>query len=268
MFARWLKLGIVVVAGTALSVAGTLAQGQGKKSKVTLEYEPGEAIIRCEGPAGTFTDALCGDGSASYVDESLGGGDTGVRVGLRESDNNFRLHFFLDGGATRFATVFFPQPELPLEDFECPDADCLAAIGGGRASGLYIVQQNQRSGAYVSVTLWDNGNIIDNGLGSIPVGESADGDGHVVLTDPGDRGYSWGLWWTERNYPGTTPVTVTRTAQCAWTIVADDNAIAGLRLYNTGLKGKNRNPYEGRFNMPFQIDFTSPGCGLPDPTQP
>jgi hypothetical protein len=87
----------------------------------------------------------------------------------------------------------------------------------------------------------------------------------VALTDPHERGYRWGLWWTERNYPGTTPVTVTRTAMCTWTIEADCAAVAGLRLYNTGLKGKNRNPYEGRFSMPFQIEFTSPGCGVSDP---
>ncbi len=267
MMARWFTFAAAVLAGAALTAAGPLAEGQGKKPKVTLEEKPGVATIRCAGPASSSTDGLCGDGFDTYVDESLGG-DMGVRVGLRDSDNNFRLHFYPGGGATRFATVFFPQPELPLADFEC-DGDCLAASGGGRASGLYDVRQTLDGGAYLSVILWygSSSNIIANGFGSIPVGGSADGDGHVAFPDPYERGYSWGLWWTDRNYPGATPVTVTRTDQCTWTIEAAGDAVAGLRLYQTGLKGKNRIPYEGRFNMPFRVDFTSPGCGLPDPGQ-
>jgi hypothetical protein len=97
---------VVVVAAAAVTMAGPLAQGQGKgkKDQPQLQYEPGEAIIRCVGPASASTDGLCSDGLGSYVDESLDGGHMGVRVGLRESDNNFFLQFYPGGGATRNAT--------------------------------------------------------------------------------------------------------------------------------------------------------------------
>ena len=263
MSARWVKVGMVLAVSTALSAAVPLAQGQGKGKKPSPEPVseiPGEAILGCAGPVGPSTDGLCGDGSASYVDDRLPGGDMGVTVDLGPQNNNLRIRFYLGGGSDRFMTLFFPAPE-PLESWECSDGDCLSGLDGARIAGRVDLKEMFGEGGTIGVIPKDaNGDTLEGGFMSIPPGEEADANFNVGLADPYGRDYRWGLFWAPQNYSQTTPVQVSRSLDgCSWTVDATSGDVAGLRIHGaTGKKKMDR--WEGRFSMPFTLDFIAQGC--------
>jgi len=62
---------------------------------------------------------------------------------------------------------------------------------------------------------------------ALPVGESSTGFVKLEFTDPGS-GQKWEVRYNSAQYPGTTPVTITRTAADTWEIEASSAHIARL----------------------------------------
>ena len=82
------------------------------------------------------------------------------------------------------------------------------------------------------------------------------------------------LHWNNVIYPGSGMVNVTRTGSCTWPVWSDGSSdeLAGLLLHDFGTtsRGKKRDEgnYEGRFAIPFQIDFTADPNSMPGGCQP
>ncbi len=259
MFAQRFSLALLVSICCTLVVATPVAQ---KGKPPALLDIPGQADLRCAGPAGATTDGVCGDGDSLYVDTGLAGGDAGVQVSLREGDHQFRLRFDPLGAPNRFLTVFIPERLLPITSFECT-GNCLAANTGNPISNAtVIVEPLDGQDARIQTTMRNSqGNTIAGGPRTLAVSESALIDVLIGFQDPHGRGYRWALYWSPANYPGSQPATITRTGTCTWALEATDE-IVGLRLFNTG-NGKNSTRSEGRFTMPFRLTFTADGAAMP-----
>jgi hypothetical protein len=248
------RLMVLGLTGIVLASAGPSAQ---KGKKPTLLDIPGQTVLRCAGPADAFTDSVCGDGNALYVDHALAGGDLGVLTSLREGDNQLRLRFDPLGGPARTLTVFKPNRLLPLLSHECT-SNCLTAAEGSVVVGVIDGTNDARIQTTMRATA---GNPT-----SLGIGEAAPIDILIGFEDPGGGGYRWGLYWSPDNYPGSTPATITRTGSCTWDVEAGVSDVAGLRLFGTGINtgsGRTRGHYEGRFNMPFKLTFTADPATLP-----
>jgi hypothetical protein len=253
----------LTLVGIGLALTAAAGPSAQKSKPPALPDIPGQAVLRCSGPATEFTDGVCGDGSSLYVDHSLVGGDPGVLVSLRGDDNQLRLRFDPPGTPARSLTAFIPERLLPLQSFECT-VNCLAADDGNPISNTtVIVEVRDGQDARIQTTMRDErGRTVSGGPATLGVGESAPIDVLIGFEDPNGNGYRWGLYWSPVNYPGSDPATVTRTAACTWDVEALASDVVGLRLFNTGT-GKNSTRSEGRFNMPFKLTFTANSASMP-----
>lgn len=257
---RRAQLAFVLTTTFALAFAGPAAQIKGKP----LPEIPGTAEIRCD-----TADALCHDGDL-YVDDSLLTSPEGVRAALQATDREFRLSILNEVfPPQRSLTIRFPLSGVsPSLSFECTGSACIADDVEsllGRTITTTVIPGNQNAGG--ATNLVDaSGNEISGGLTGLDPLESVQSRFLIGFPDPDGRAYRWALYWNPSLYGGTSHVSVTRTSLCAWTVEADENAVAGLILFSTG-RGKASSSYEGRFTMPFSIAFTttdaSLGCSVP-----
>jgi len=103
-----------------------------------------------------------------------------------------------------------------------------------------------------------NGNGLANGLYSIAIGGTMAGEfkWNFYDTPNSTDTYLWTIRFNPWRYPGTSPVSITRTGQSAWTIEAPLDAI-GLLQART-MSGKEVVYAEGLYTMPFQVTVTVP----------
>ena len=258
MFAQRFSLALLVSICCTLVVATPVAQ---KGKPPALLDIPGQADLRCAGPAGATTDGVCGDGDSLYVDTGLAGGDAGVQVSLREGDHQFRLRFDPLGAPNRFLTVFIPERLLPITSFECT-GNCLAANTGNPISNAtVIVEPLDGQDARIQTTMRNSqGNTIAGGPRTLAVSESALIDVLIGFQDPHGRaiaGRSIGARQTirdpsRRRLPEPAPAPGrsrrrTRSSDCACSIPATARTARVLKAGSPCRSGSHSPP-------------TAPGC--------
>jgi hypothetical protein len=103
-----------------------------------------------------------------------------------------------------------------------------------------------------------NGNALANGLYSIAIGGTMAGEFKWNFYDTPNSAdtYLWTIRFNPWRYPGTSPVSITRTGQSAWTIEAALDAIGQLQATTTS--GKQTIYAEGFYKMPFQVTVSVP----------
>ena len=100
------------------------------------------------------------------------------------------------------------------------------------------------------------GTDLPNGFESIAVGQSVRARMYLNFDDPAGRAILWTIRFDPRFYPGSTHLTVTRTAVTQWIISATESDIAQLVSVNTS-SGKSVTLNEGYYTMPFSITVTT-----------
>ena len=254
MYFRRVSLPMLIATGLLMSTAGSIAQ-KGKPAPPRADIR-GESLVRC---SDVPYDVLCGDAGNLYVD-AVDGVQSEITA-LSGGAEQFRLRLRADSGTQRHFTIRFPGGPLTAASFECMnDATygCFAAIPSDGIVQASPIQDVEHAGMATAGTPGLLTGLAEGGMTETTF--------IIGFPDP-DRstGYRWALYWNPSLYPGTDLATVTRSGACEWTISADENAVAGLILFNVPKTKKGGNKtlesYEGRFPMSFEIKFTAnPGA--------
>lgn len=96
---------------------------------------------------------------------------------------------------------------------------------------------------------------LPNGFADIPVGGASKARFKFDFADPAGRAFNWTVRFNSEFYPGSTDLTVTRTALDTWIVEATTSDVAELVAINTG-RGKTIMTHEGFYTMPFRITVT------------
>jgi len=228
--------------------AATLAAQKGGKKPPPPEpaVVPGTVVIRCASEGDASADVICADGSDTYVDSTLPGGDPGVTVQMG-SGGNFIWRTSDVAGLTRAHVVRIPG--RAQWEFEDCNPQCVANIPEG---GLIVYTDpslQAPENAYVEAR-------TDAGLVTMLDGQTVAARMLMGFPDPQpESNVRWSLYWNPEYYAGTNYGVVTRSG-CTWTMRADESALAGLWLFRVG-KGKYANAQEGRFTASLEVVFTA-----------
>ena len=99
-------------------------------------------------------------------------------------------------------------------------------------------------------------NELPQGLLDIPVNVSMKARFKINFPDPYGRAILWTVRFNPTAYPGSTYVTVLRTAANAWKVTTTATAVA--KLVSRASKGNQPTIDEGSFAMPFEFAVTQP----------
>jgi len=240
-----LNLAIILVAGASMT---TLAQKKPAGGGNTLY--PVTAEFRCPADPATCPslspDKIQGDGLGTYRGTTPTGSAT-TQEGLAENMGGYFTEanlflFVLKSGLGRSLSFNFDGGTAPCtagakcrKDFSYAVSD--VSLPGGRT---YPVDAAGRD--------------LPNGFMGIAVGQTVNARIYINFADPQGDPILWTVRFDPGLYPGSTYLTVTRTAENVWIIEANATHIAGLVSANTS--GKIVKVNEGYFSMPFRITVT------------
>jgi hypothetical protein len=240
----------LILAATAAHV--DFSAQASKLTSATLTFRCTGAAVSATNPPNPCTDgdAIVGDSLGPYV-----GGPTGGRTIAQGAyiDSSGELYFVIQQASGR--AVFF--------DF----SNMLAAGGSPNLrtfSSIWSVHMG--AGGMLCGPVDANGNTLS--LYNMPLNQAFSGQCRWNFYDTEDTTdtYLWTVRFDPTNYPGTSPVRITRTTpvsgtQYAWTIQANaasptTGAVAELLASTTS--GKYVTYGEGFYQMPFGLSLTQP----------
>ena len=229
----------VSVACLLLNIGSVAPSAQANKLiPATLTFRCTGASLTC--PSMDNPDRIQGDGNGTYV------GQTPSKTTPQQGayiDSFDELYFGLPPTIGRSAFFDFSNVTQPPSD--------------GRRSFIALwssrLQPPSLAGPRDA-----NGNRLANGLYSIAVGGTMVGAFKWDFYDTPNSTdtYLWTIRFNPWDYPGTSPVSITRTGQSAWTIEAALDAVGELQATTTS--GKQVVYPEGFYKMPFQVTVTVP----------
>ena len=211
---------------------------------------PVTADFRCPLGADCFTpNQIEGDTLGPYRGTTPAGSATtqegqAANIGGYLTEGNLFL-FALKSGLGRTISLAFTRPN--------GTAPCVAA-GNCRKNFTTAVSDESVPGSR-TYPVDAVGTDLPNGFASIPVGQSTRARMFLNFADPSGREILWTVRFDPGLYPGSTHLTVTRTAANQWIIEAVDSDIAELVSASTA-KGKAALVNEGYYTMPFRITVT------------
>ena len=149
--------------------------------------------------------------------------------------------------------MYVNAPRSFFLDFTRPDgpAPCTSTSSGCRISFTTVTTPSPIPGTEV-IAVDANDNMLPNGFFSIAVGSSTPGRMKINFPDPSGRSFLWTVRFNPVAYPGSSYVTITRTATNSWTVEASGTDVA--RLVSTTTSGKAITTDEGLYYMPFQMN--------------
>ena len=153
--------------------------------------------------------------------------------------------FVLKPGLGRFVSFDFSRPT---------GAPPCAARGTCRKDFTTAMTDDSRPGGR-TYPVDAAGTDLPNGFMSVPVGGSARARFYINFADPSGRSLRWTVRFDPALYPGSTFLTVTRSAENVWTVEASPDAVAQL-VSETISTGKTVRTNEGYYNVPFRITIT------------
>ncbi|MDQ3069007.1 MAG: hypothetical protein M3R55_04685 [Acidobacteriota bacterium] len=203
---------------------------------------PVSAAFRCpladDCPSSTRIDRISGDMQGPYLGNAQ-------RVDGAYLNENTKLYFHLSPAYGR--TV-----ELDFQD----QADTAPCLNQGTCRKTFVVvRPNTSDPASITNPLDASGEPLPNGFADIAVGQSARARFMFNFPDPMGRPLLWTVRFNAEFYPGSSDVTVSRTAENTWVIEASGDDVAELVAVPTG-KGKMIMTHEGFYTMPFRITVT------------
>lgn len=217
---------------------------------------PVTATLRCaasgylnpytECPSSQSPDRIQGDAAGPYVGDPA----TGLGAFLAtviNSPNNLRLNLSNNKGQTLGLAI-----TIDLRSSSGTPA-CAAKKNCRRVAPYYfeIVTTDQSPFGDVVDVVDSAGTPLPNGLLSIPIDASANANMKVNFPDPFGRDLTWTLRFNPGSYPGSSYVTVTRTAANTWFVTASATSLGKLVVSPSG--GVQGQTDEGLFSMPFQM---------------
>ena len=219
----------------AVMVAGATMAAGGPKftlSPVTADFRC-PLSLDCVAP-----DRIQGDTSGSYR-----GAPAAPEQGpYFNSESNF--YFPLQPGRGRFISI----------DFSAPVAAPPCAADGSCRKIFTTVFTDSSLPASITNPLDAAGTSLPNGFLSIAVGQSARSRYKLNFADPNGRALLWTVRFNSEMFPGSTELTVTRTAINTWVIEATDSDVA--ELVSSTTSGKPVTVHEGYYTMPFRVTVT------------
>ncbi len=247
-----MRHGLMMMTLAGLAAAGVGAVDAQKPAKggggntlypVTAEFRCPADINTCPTP-----DKIQGDGFGTYRGTTPEGSATtqegqAANMGGYFTEGNLFL-FSLKSGLGRFVSFTFDAPT--------GTAPCVAT-NKCRKDFSYALTDVSLPGSR-TYPVDAMGTDLPNGFMSIPVGQSANARFYLNFGDPQGRSILWTVRFDPALYPGSTFLTVTRTAENTWIIEATGSAVAELVSANTS--GKIVKVNEGYYSMPFRITVT------------
>lgn len=199
------------------------------------------ADLRCPQAADCLSaeriDRITGDGLGPYVGNAAGEG------AFFNDNNKLDIHYTTSYGRTIVA------------DFGDLVANGACVTAGNCRKNFNVA--DVRTTPYPSITNPVNASqdALPNGFYDIPVGGSSKARFKLDFPDPAGRAFVWTVRFNSELYPGSTDLTVTRTALNTWIVEATNDDVAELVAINTS-KGKQIMTREGFYTMPFKITVT------------
>lgn len=217
---------VVLIAGATAITAGP--------GKITLT--PVTASFRC--PLSLECVAV------DRIQGDMAGGYTGAPTAPEQGpyfDSESHLYFPLQPGRGRFVSLDF---SAPLGTPPC------AANATCRKNVTTLITDDSRPAA-ITNPVDAMGSLLPNGFLSVAVGQSVRARYKLNFADPSGRSLLWTVRFNSNVYPGSTDVTVTRTATNSWTVEASASDVA--ELVSTTTSGRQIAVNEGYYSMPFKI---------------
>jgi hypothetical protein len=200
---------------------------------------PVTAVFRCpETVDCLMLDRIASDGLGPYQ-----GATSGSEQGPY-FDSASNLYFPLQPGLGRFVSL---DLSAPLAAPPC------AAKSNCRKNFVTALIDDSRPASIVN-PLDAAGSALPNGFLSIAVGQSARARYKLNFADPAGRSLLWTVRFNSAMYPGSTELTVTRTAIDTWVVEAGESDVA--QLVSTTTSGKAVTINEGYYAMPFRLTVT------------
>lgn len=194
-------------------------------------------------PSSTSPDRIQGDPAGPYV----GNATTGLGAFLTASGNDLALKLSDTRGQLLGLTISM--------DFRSPYglAACISKKNCRRVAPYFfdVATTDQSPFGDLVNPVDASGVDLPNGLLSIPIGTSANANMKVNFPDPFGRTLTWTVRFNPVSYPGSSYVTVTRTADGAWVVEASATSLAKLVASPSG-DTRNQTD-EGLFYMPFRM---------------
>lgn len=218
---------VVLMAGAA-----GIAAGPTKPSTLT----PVTASFRCP----VSLECVTADG----ISADLGGTYTGAATAPEQGpyfDSGSNLYFPLQPGLGRFVSI----------DFSAPLGTPTCALNATCRKNFTTVFTDDSRPASITNPLDAAGTSLPNGFLSIAVGQSARARYKLNFADPNGRSLRWTVRFNSSMYPGSTELTVTRTATNTWVVEAAASDVA--ELVSTTTSGRSVTVNEGYYAMPFKI---------------
>jgi hypothetical protein len=223
---RQISYALAVLIGSASVIAGG--------AKLTLV--PVTASFRC--PLSlecAAADRIQGDTSGPYT-----GASTSPEQGPY-FDTGSNLYFPLQPGLGRFVSI----------DFSATLGTPTCAGNGSCRKNFTTVFTDHSLPASITNPLDAADTPLPNGFLSIAVGQSARSRYKLNFADPTGRSFLWTVRFNSSMYPGSTELTVTRTATNTWVVEASASDVA--ELVSTTTSGRSVTVNEGYYAMPFKI---------------
>lgn len=197
---------------------------------------PVTATFRCPlSPECQTADRIQGDGGGSYT-----GATTSPEQGPY-FDSGSNLYFPLQPGLGRFVSI----------DFSAPLGTPACAANATCRKNFTTVFTDDSRPASITNPLDAAGTPLPNGFLSLAVGQSARARYKLNFADPTGRSLLWTVRFNSAMYPGSTELTVTRTATNTWVVEASASDVA--ELVSTTTAGRSVTVNEGYYAMPFKI---------------
>ena len=224
---------IAIAALLSVPVLSVVLSGAPPSSKSNT---PVTATFRCpQSPECVTADRIQADGLGPYK-----GATTSPEQGPY-FDSGSNLYFPLQPGLGRFVSVDF---SAPLGTPAC------AATAKCRKNFTSLFSDNSLP-ASITNALDAAGSSLPNGFLSIAVGQSVRARYKLNFADPAGRSLLWTVRFNSAMYPGSTELTVTRTATDTWVVEVGASDIA--ELVSTTTSGRSVTVNEGYYSMPFKI---------------
>ncbi len=233
----------VTAAGTGIVDAQKPAKGGGSNTlfPVTAEFRCPADLATCPSP-----DKIQGDGLGPYRGTTPEGSATtqegqAANMGGYFTEGNLFL-FSLKSGLGR--SISF--------NFDSGTAPCTAGTKCRKDFSYAVTDVSLPGGRTWPVDA--SGVDLPNGFMGISVGQTVNARILINFADPQGDPILWTVRFDPGLYPGSTYLTVTRTAENVWVIEANATHVAGLVSANTS--GKIVKVNEGYYSMPFKITIT------------